>query len=269
MTQDLEGIGSVRAYFVDVADLPAALPPLPIHPCSAGSGEPWPLPASACPTCWACVADVVPVPQSEIATSARRARSGARACGRRPQPPIQAREQVARLDPRPVRGQVLEGKPGVEIGQPSPGGEHRDVRRERRPRATARRSCGRPVASRRRTRRTAGEGVDVPPLAHPRGHVAGAEVVAAEELGVGRQAGPVQGVDGLVVQRGGRHPDAGRGGAEAEAGQQGPQGVPAIALGLGHREDQHQPAVGRGGPGPGPDAVVALPQQPRVEGASA
>lgn len=29
VSQDLEGIGPVRAYFVDVADLPAALPPLP------------------------------------------------------------------------------------------------------------------------------------------------------------------------------------------------------------------------------------------------
>lgn len=29
VAQDLEGIGSVRAYFVDVADLPAPLPPLP------------------------------------------------------------------------------------------------------------------------------------------------------------------------------------------------------------------------------------------------
>jgi hypothetical protein len=29
VSQDLEGIGPVRAYFVDVADLPASLPPLP------------------------------------------------------------------------------------------------------------------------------------------------------------------------------------------------------------------------------------------------
>ena len=29
MSQDLEGIGPVRAYFVDVADLTGLLPPLP------------------------------------------------------------------------------------------------------------------------------------------------------------------------------------------------------------------------------------------------
>jgi hypothetical protein len=30
VSQDLEGIGPVRSYFVDVADLPASLPPLPV-----------------------------------------------------------------------------------------------------------------------------------------------------------------------------------------------------------------------------------------------
>ena len=71
---------------------------------------------------------------------------------------------------------------------------------------------------------------------------------------------PVQGPQGLVVQRGRRDPDARRGGAEAEAGQQRAQGVPPITLGLRHREDQDQPAVRGGGTWPGPDPVVALPQ---------
>ena len=67
VSQDLEGIGPVRAYFMDVADLPGSARPCRIHPCSDASATPWPLPAPACRACWACAAGPAPPPLSEVA----------------------------------------------------------------------------------------------------------------------------------------------------------------------------------------------------------
>ena len=60
VSQDLEGIGPVRAYFVDVADLEDALPPLPAPSWLGRLGRTLASPAPACRTCSACVAGVPP-----------------------------------------------------------------------------------------------------------------------------------------------------------------------------------------------------------------
>jgi uncharacterized protein DUF2652 len=54
VSQDLEGIGPVHAYFVNIEDLAGLLPPLPDPPGSDASGGPLTSSAAACRTCWAC-----------------------------------------------------------------------------------------------------------------------------------------------------------------------------------------------------------------------
>ena len=170
-----------------------------------------------------------------------------------------AREQCTGLDPGPVGGQMLERQAGIEVRQPSPGREHRHVERNA--------FSGRPSADAvahaarwRGTARTATPARRGPTTRHPRPHVTGTEVVAAEELCELGERQPVERPHGLVVERAGRHPDAGRRGAEAEAAQLGAQGVRRLALGLGHGEDDHQPAVVRRRAWTREDALVAFAQ---------
>jgi hypothetical protein len=53
VSQDLEGIGPVHAYFVDIEELTGPLPPLPDPPGSGASGGRLNSSAAACHTCWA------------------------------------------------------------------------------------------------------------------------------------------------------------------------------------------------------------------------
>ena len=71
VAQDLEGIGPVRSYFVDVADFPEAVQP------AAGSvaarthrGGRLRLPVPACPTCWACGIGAARPPPSDLRPAA-------------------------------------------------------------------------------------------------------------------------------------------------------------------------------------------------------
>ena len=60
LSQDLEGIGPVRTYFVDVADLRLDLPRCPLPRWSRAREDAWWWPAPVCRTCWGCGAGVLP-----------------------------------------------------------------------------------------------------------------------------------------------------------------------------------------------------------------
>ena len=66
VSQDLDGIGPVRGYFVDVEDLVAGLPPPPDPSLSAASVERLASPAGAFRTCWACGTGVAQLPHAEL-----------------------------------------------------------------------------------------------------------------------------------------------------------------------------------------------------------
>src|SRR4029077_2107927 len=94
---------------------------IPPPPGSASPGCGTPTPSSRCRG----------TPSSEDAgtTSARDQRVGVLRRGIA-QAVVQGREQLARLLARPAVGQEVEGDAGVEVRQPTPGRQHRDVRRE-------------------------------------------------------------------------------------------------------------------------------------------
>ncbi len=86
-----------------------------------------------------------------------------------------------------------------------------------------------------------GQRGQVPPPGHRLGGRGEAEVAAAEQLHVRRQAQPVQGVPGLLVQVGGGDPHPRRHRAEAEPGEPRAQQVPLAPFLLRYREHRQQP----------------------------
>ncbi|APA99965.1 hypothetical protein NS506_05929 [Nocardia seriolae] len=103
-----------------------------------------------------------------------------------------------------------------------------------------------------------GELVQVPPLRDLGAQVAEGDVLPGEDVHVVGEAAAFEGVPSLAGEGAGRDPHARGGGAETEAGQIRPEGIPLVALGFRHREHHQHPAVLLGCPGVLEDSDITL-----------
>src|ERR1039458_9754480 len=148
-------------------------------------------------------------------------------------------EDIARGYPVPVRGQQFERQPRVQVWQPLPGDQHRDVLLERMLAGVglAADPLGeRPVAA-DELLVFGGQAVEIPPLPDLDGQIRIAEMVGPEDVHVTGQVPAGENLRHLTRQVPGRHPYPGRHSAEAEPGQPGTQLMALVTLTLRYRED--------------------------------
>jgi hypothetical protein len=100
----------------------------------------------------------------------------------------------------------------------------------------------------------------VPPAADLDGRVAERQVVGVEQVGVGVEPEPPQGLGRGVLRMSRRDPDPGRHHPEPEPGQLRPEHVTPVPFGFGDREHRKQPAVGERRPLPPEDPGVPFAQ---------